>query len=162
MKNFQNKSKIVKVSKILRNIAFAGLVLLGIMIPGSLAAALPIFFVKGLSFSLAQFLAIPMFVFAFITNLKIFRFFDRLKDGFFFDTQTVGNLNAAANWWLVLWLYEVMQYVLMQQFWNHPHDFSLYHFPPDAGGLCAALTLKFVAWFFREAQELQEEQELTV
>ena len=162
MKNFQNKSKIVKVSKILRNIAFAGLVLLGIMIPGSLAAALPIFFVKGLSFSLAQFLAIPMFVFAFITNLKIFRFFDRLKDGFFFDAQTVGNLNAAANWWLVLWLYEVMQYVLMQQFWNHPHDFSLYHFPPDAGGLCAALTLKFVAWFFREAQELQEEQELTV
>jgi hypothetical protein len=28
--------------------------------------------------------------------------------------------------------------------------------------LFAALTLKFVAWFFREAQELQEEQELTV
>jgi hypothetical protein len=162
MKIFQNKSKIVKVSKILWNIAFAGLVLLGIMIPVSLAAALPIFFVKGLSFSLAQFMAIPMFVFAFITNLKIFRFFDRLKDGFFFDAQTVGNLNAAANWWLVLWLYEVMQYVLMQQPWNHPHDFSLYHFPPDAGGLCAALTLKFVAWFFREAQELQEEQELTV
>ena len=107
-------------------------------------------------------MAIPMFVFAFITNLKIFRFFDRLKDGFFFDAQTVGNLNAAANWWLVLWLYEVMQYVLMQQPWNHPHDFNLYHFPPDAGGLCAALTLKFVAWFFREAQELQEEQELTV
>jgi Protein of unknown function (DUF2975) len=162
MKNFQNKSKIVKVSKILRNIAFAGLVLLGIMIPVSLAAALPILFVKGLSFSLSQFLAIPMFVFAFITNLKIFRFFDRLKNGFFFDAQTVENLNAAANWWLVLWLYEVVFYILMQQPWTNPHDFSLYHFPPDVGGLFAALTLKFVAWFFREAQELQEEQELTV
>jgi hypothetical protein len=162
MKNFQNKAKIIKVSKVLRNIAFAGLVWWGIMIPVSLAAALPILFVKGLSFSLPQFLAIPMFVFVFITNLKIFRFFDRLKNGFFFDAQTVGNLNAAANWWLAVWLYEVMQYVLMQQPWNNPHDFSFYHFPPDVGGLFAALTLKFVAWFFREAQELQEEQELTV
>jgi hypothetical protein len=103
-----------------------------------------------------------MFVFVFITNLKIFRFFDRLKNGFFFDVQTVGNLNAAANWWLVLWLYGAAFYVLMQQPWKNPHDFSLHHFPPDMGGLFAALTLKFVAWFFREAQELQEEHELTV
>jgi hypothetical protein len=162
MKNFQNKAKIIKVSKILRNIAFAGLVLWGIMIPVSLAVPLPLLFVKGLSFSLAQFLIIPMFGFAFMTNLKIFRFFDRLKNGCFFDAQTVGNLNAAANWWLVLWLYEVAFYFLMQQPWKNPHDFSFYHFPPDVGGLFAALTLKFVAWFFREAQELQEEQELTV
>jgi hypothetical protein len=162
MKNFQNKAKIIKVSKILRNIAFAGLVLWGIMIPVSLAAPLPLLFVKGLSFPLTQFLIIPMFGFAFMTNLKIFRFFDRLKNGCFFDAQTVGNLNAAANWWLVLWLYEVAFYFLMQQPWKNPHDFSFYHFPPDTGGLFAALTLKFVAWFFREAQELQEEQELTV
>jgi hypothetical protein len=97
-----------------------------------------------------------------MTNLKIFRFLDRLKSGCFFDAQTVGNLNAAATWWLVLWIYEVLFYVLMQQPWKYPHDFSLCHFPPDVGGLFAALTLKFVAWFFREAQELQEEQELTV
>jgi hypothetical protein len=162
MKNFQNKAKIVKVSKILRNIAFAGLVLWGIMIPVSLAAALPLLFVKELSFSLTQFLVIPMFGLAFMTNLKIFHFLDRLKNGCFFDAQTAGNLNAAANWWLVLCLYEVVSYVLMQQPWTNPHDFSLYHFPPDVDGLFAALTLKFVAWFFREAQELQEEQELTV
>jgi hypothetical protein len=109
-----------------------------------------------------QILVIPEFVFAFITNLQLFRFLDRLKNGCFFDAQTVGYLNAASSWWLVLWLYEVVKYVLMQQPWNNPHDFSLYHFPPDVGGLFAALTLKFVAWFFREAQELQEEQELTV
>jgi hypothetical protein len=60
------------------------------------------------------------------------------------------------------WCYEVVFYILMQQPWTNPHDFSLYHFPPDVGGLFAALTLKFVAWFFHEAQELQEEQELTV
>jgi hypothetical protein len=163
MTNFQNKAKIIKVSKVLRAIAFAGLVLWGIMIPVSLATAiLPPFLSKQISFSLTQFLVIPMFIFVFITNLKIFRFLDRLKNGCFFDVQTVGYLNAAAHWWLVLWLYETMQYVLVQQPWNNPHDFSLYHFPPDTGGLFAALTLKFVAWFFREAQELQEEQELTV
>jgi hypothetical protein len=163
MKNFQNKTKIIKVSKVLRSIAFAGLILWGIIITISFATGIitPLL-VPNLGFSLTQLLVIPLFVFVFITNLKIFRFLDRLKNGCFFDAQTVGNLNAAANWWLVLWLYEVVQYILMQQPWHNPHDFSLYHFPPDAGGLFAALTLKFVAWFFREAQELQEEQELTV
>jgi len=163
MKNFQNKAKIIKVSKILRNIAFAGLVLWGIMIPVFLAATIfTSSIVKTPSLLTTQILVIPEFVFAFITNLQLFRFLDRLKNGCFFDAQTVGYLNAASSWWLVLWLYEVVKYVLMQQPWNNPHDFSLYHFPPDVGGLFAALTLKFVAWFFREAQELQEEQELTV
>ena len=166
MKNFQNKAKIVKVSKVLRNIAFAGLVVWVLIIPASFLSAI---FVAShvskpqlLGLSVTQFLVIPIFVFAFITNLKIFRFFDRLKHGFLFDAQTVGNLNAAANWWLVLWAWEVGFFVLMQQPWNNLHDFSLFRFPPDTGGLFAALTLKFVAWFFREAQELQEEQELTV
>jgi hypothetical protein len=163
MKNFQNKAKIIKVSKVLRNIAFAGLILSGIAITASFATAILMpLLIPSLRFSLTHFLVIPLFVFVFITNLKIFRFLDRLMNGRYFDAQTVGYLNAAANWWLGMWLYEVMQYVLMQQPWNNPHNFSLYHFPPDAGGLFAALTLKFVAWFFREAQELQEEQELTV
>jgi hypothetical protein len=163
MKNFQNKVKIIKVSKILRNIAFAGLVLWVLMIPMALVTAvLTPFILKKLPTDTTQILIIPIYIIAFITNLKILRFFDRLKLGCFFDAQTVGYLNAAANWWLALWIYEVVFYVLMQQPWNNPHDFSLYHFPPDTGGLFAALTLKFVAWFFREAQELQEEQELTV
>jgi hypothetical protein len=163
MKNFQNKAKIIKVSKILRNIAFAGLVVLGILIPISLiTAVLTPLLLKKLPTDTTQILIIPTFIIAFITNLKILRFFDRLKLGCFFDAQTVGYLNAAANWWLALWIYEVVFYILMQQPWNNPHDFSLYHFPPDVGGLFAALTLKFVAWFFREAQELQEEQALTV
>jgi len=168
MKKFHNKAKIIKVSKILRNIAFAGLVLWGLMIPVTLLVAVltPMLLQKNQSlpssFEFQFLLAIPVYFFAFLTDLKIFRFLDRLQKGCFFDAQTVGNLNAAANWWLVLWIYEVIFYVLMQQPWKNLHDFSLYHFPPDAGGLFAALTLKFVAWFFREAQELQEEQELTV
>jgi hypothetical protein len=163
MKNFQNKSKIVKVSTILRNISFASLIILGLAIPVSLVTAiLPPLFSKQISFSLIQILPIPVFIFSFITNLKIFRFFDRLKNGFFFDAQTVGNLNAAANWWLVLWLYEMVSYVLIQQSWANPNDFSFHHFSPDLGGLFAAMILKFVSWFFREAQGLHEEQELTV
>jgi hypothetical protein len=162
MKNFQNKQKIVKVSKVLRNIAFAGLVLWVLMIPASLLAAVGMAAYVKPSLSATEFLMVPMFVLAFLTNLKIFRFFDRLQKGFFFDAQTVGNLNAAANWWLVLWFWDMMFFVLMRQPWNNPHDFSLVHFLPDTGGLLAPLTLKFVAWFFREAQDLQEEQELTV
>jgi len=163
MKNFQNKAKIIKVSKILRTIAFAGLVCWGLLIPIFLATTIMACFVAQTpSLFTTQFLVIPIFVFALLTNLKIFRFFDRLQHGCFFDGQTVGNLNAASNWWLGLWFYEIVFFILMQQPWNHPHDFGLYHFTPDAGGLFAALTLKFVAWFFREAQELQEEQELTV
>jgi Protein of unknown function (DUF2975) len=163
MKNFQNKTKIIKVSKIFRNISFAGLVYFGIFIPLALVAAvMPPLLSKQITFSLTQFLVIPIYVICFMTNLKIFRFLDRLKNGCFFDAQTVGNLNAAANWWLMLWIYEVVNYVLMQQPWNNPHDFSLDHFPPDVGSLFAALTLKFFAWFFREAQELQAEQALTV
>ena len=162
MKNFQNKAKIIKVSKILQAIAFAGLILWGISIIASVVTGiLTPLLVPNLGFSTAHLLEIPLFVFVFITNLKVLRFLDRLKSGCFFDSQTVGYLNTAANWWLLVWLYEVMQYVLMQQPWNNLHDFSLHHFPPDAGGLFAALTLKFVAWFFREAQELQEEQDLT-
>src|ERR1700685_4617922 len=112
MKNFQNKAKIIRGGKILRNIAFAGLVLWGIMVPMSFALAIltPILlqnnqkFYFDHAFLFAMFLAVPVYFFAFLTNLKIFRFFDRLKSGCFFDAQTVGNLNAAANWWLVLWI----------------------------------------------------------
>jgi hypothetical protein len=65
----------------------------------------------------------------------------------------------------MMWLYEVVYCALGQTLcadplWSNPVDFS--HFPPDLGGLFGALILKFFAWLFREAQELQEEQELTV
>ncbi len=163
MKNFQNKAKIIKVSTGLRNIAFAGLVIWGAMIPiAFFTAMVELHISKQPANSFTMFLEIPVYGFAFLTNLKIFRFLGRLKQGCFFDARTVGLLGAAANWWLALWIYEIIFYVLMQQPWKNPQDFSLYYFPPDIGDLFAALILKFVAWFFREAQELQEEQELTV
>src|SRR5665213_1644181 len=127
MKNFQNKAKIVKVSKIIRTILFAGLV--------SWMALLA-------SFGL-------------IVNLKLFRFFDRLKNGHLFDAQTVGYLGAAGKWWIALWLYQGLFYGLGQEYYQLKMAW-------DSGGLFAGLILIFVAWLLKEAQELQEEQELTV
>ena len=163
MKNFQNKTKIVKVSEALRIIAFAGLVLWALAIVVIVGNV--IIWKQHFTFLFKDFTPIPMFVFAFLTNLKIFRFFNRLKNGFFFDAHTVGNLNSAGTWMLMMWLYEKVYCDLGQTLnadppWSDSINYS--HFPLDLSMLFAALTLKFFAWLFREAQELQEEQELTV
>jgi hypothetical protein len=96
-----------------------------------------------------------MAAFGLIVNLKLFRFFDRLKNGHLFDAQTVGNLAAAGKWWIVFWLFEG----LFNQIGNEFFQMKMIW---DSGGLFAGLTLIFVAWLLKEAQELQEEQELTV
>jgi hypothetical protein len=167
MKNFQNKAKIVKVSKVLRVIAFVGLVLWALVTVGLFGNAIlpPLIWKQDFTFLFKDFTPIPMFVFAFIANLKIFHFFNRLKNGYFFDARTVGNLNAAGTWMLMMWLYERVYCVLGQTLnadppWSDSINYS--HFSLDLSMLFAALTSKFFAWLFREAQELQEEQELTV
>ena len=161
MKNFQNKAKIIKVSAALQTIAFFGLVMWAFTIAGLLGnAIIPPLIWKQFSFSLSLFLPVPALVFLFMANLKIFRFFNRLKNGHLFDAQTVENLNAAATWLLLMWLYKIVWLLLRQGLYADNFDLSLV--PLDWGTLFAGLTLKFVAWFFREAQELQEEQELTV
>jgi len=157
MKNFQNKAKIIKVSKIIRHILFAGLVLwIGIGIPTVLLQAVKLWNQIGNSATLyLQGGVAILLALSFVVNLKLFRFFDRLKNGYLFDAKTVGNLEAAGKWWIVLWLFEVLFYEIghgvfqISDAWN-------------SGGLFAGLTLIFVAWLLKEAQELQEEQELTV
>jgi hypothetical protein len=157
MKNFQNKAKIVKVSKIIRHILFAGLVLwIGIGIPTVLLQAVKLWNQIGNSATLyLQGGVAILLALSFVVNLKLFRFFDRLKNGYLFDAKTVENLDAAGKWWIVLWLFEVLFYEIghgvfqISDAWN-------------SGGLFAGLTLIFVAWLLKEAQELQEEQELTV
>ncbi|MGH7975775.1 MAG: DUF2975 domain-containing protein [Limisphaerales bacterium] len=93
-----------------------------------------------------------------MANLKLFRFFDRLKKGFLFDSQTVGNLSAAGKWLIVLWVYEIASRLTVILFWKNYQFENI----SDLGLLFAGLTLIFVAWLLKEAQELQEEQELTV
>jgi len=90
-----------------------------------------------------------------VVNLKLFRFFDRLKSGYLFDAKTVSNLDAAGKWWIVLWIFEGVFYQIGNEVFQMKAVW-------DSGGLFAGLTLIFVAWLLKEAQELQEEQELTV
>jgi hypothetical protein len=161
MKIFENKARIIKASTVLRTIAFAGLVVWAFTIVTLLgnAIVLPLILKQHFPFKISSFLPVPTLMFAFMANLKIFHFFNRLKNGYFFDAQTVGNLDAAGTWWLMMWLYQIAWLTLQQ---NLADKFDLSHFPIDWGWLFAGLTLKLFAWLFREAQELQEEQELTV
>lgn len=157
MKNFQNKAKIVKVSKVIRHILFAGLVVwIGVGIPIVLLQAVNLWNKIGNSATLyLQGGGILLLVLSFIVNLKLFRFFDRLKQGFLFDAQTVGHLDDAGKWWLLLWLFEVVYYEIGHGVFHVSNAWN-------SGGLFAGLALIFVAWLLKEAQGLQEEQELTV
>ncbi|MGA2180756.1 MAG: DUF2975 domain-containing protein [Verrucomicrobiota bacterium] len=167
MKYFQNQAKIVKVSKVIRHILFAGLVLWVVGIPVVLFKALTLWSKSNLlATHYLPWGLLLLIGFRFIVNLKLFRFFDRLKDGHLFDANTVGNLDAAGKWWIVLWLYDVLFHEVRLGFFQISDDwnaadlgiFNIVNF----GSLFAGLVLVFVAWLLKEAQELQEEQELTV
>jgi len=161
MKIFQNKAKIVAVSKIVRSILFAGLVfwILGILI-SLVDLIVPICFLsKDTLYSSTTFTLGWMALLAslgLIINLKLFRFFGRLKNGYLFDAQTVGYLDSAGKWWILFWLCEGLLVEIRYQV------FQLKMMTWDSGGLFAGLILIFVAWLLKEAQELQEEQALTV
>jgi hypothetical protein len=159
MKNFQNKANIARVSRIIRTFLFAGLVGWIIAIPATSFPAIVSLWGRlgvtpgsryvqcGLPF---------LMVFCLIVNLKLFRFFDRLKNGHLFDSQTVENLDGAGRWWVALWFFESLYYGIGHQF------FQMTNAPYIGGSFFAGLTLIFVAWLLKEAQELQEEQALTV
>jgi hypothetical protein len=159
MKNFENKANILRVSKIIRNFLFAGLTGWIFAIPVVLLPAAVAFWGRlgATPESRYSHCGTPLLmVFCLIVNLKLFRFFDRLKDGFLFDAQTVANLDAAGRWWVGLWFFEVLYWAIGEKF------FQMTHAPEFGGGLFAGLTLIFVAWLLKEAQELQQEQALTV
>ena len=98
-------------------------------------------------------LALP---FTFMLTLYFFRLFSRFKEGRLFDAQTVGYLETAGKWWIVLGIVQIiLQSVGACVF--HPLDITI-----SGNGIVAGLMVFFIGWVFREAQELQEEQELTV
>jgi Protein of unknown function (DUF2975) len=161
MKNYQNKTKILKVSTVLRAILFAGLVLWAIGIPEVVFQSImywtrPATVAAWTALCLQGSLVLSL-VFRFMVTLHLFRFFDRLKKGSLFDAKTVGHLDAAGKWWIILWPFEVLHQELGHAINDLPGAWAW-----DCGGLFAGLTLVFVAWLLKEAQELQEEQELTV
>jgi len=150
--------RIKTVSKVLRAILCAGLV---IQTAGILAFAIivPIVAVNcGLRshITFQNCSALASLPFGFMVTLNFFRFFDRLKNGRLFDSQTVRYLEIAGKWWIV---FGIVQMIL--------GAFEAYLFSPknilvSGNGIVAGLMVFFVAWLLREAQQLQEEQELTV
>jgi len=160
MKNFQNKAKIIKVSKIIRNLLFAGLVLEIILVPCFLLAGLlPMIVLSKEKWDASMiFTTFGMCLWgllAIAVTINLFRFFDRLKNNFLFDAQTVGYLGTAGKWWIALRFYEGIFYGFGQEFFQLKMVWN-------SGGLFAGLILIFISWLLREAQGLQEEQELTV
>jgi len=94
--------------------------------------------------------------FALMLTLNFFRFFSRLKDGHLFDSQTVRYLETAGKWWMLLGTVQIILGSL-QAYFLSPQNLIV-----SGNGIVAGLGVFFVAWLLREAQELQEEQELTV
>jgi Protein of unknown function (DUF2975) len=150
--------RIKAVSKVLRAILFAGLI---VQTAGILAFAI-IVPVVAMNAGLRSHLtfqncsALANLPFGFMVTLNFFRFFNRLKNGRLFDSQTVRYLEIAGKWWIILGIVQIILGV-----------FEVYLFSPkniivSGNGIVAGLVIYFVAWLFREAQELQEEQELTV
>jgi hypothetical protein len=163
MKNYQNRDKIVGVSRIVRVVLLAGVVLWGLGILVFLFSLIftPIVVPMHKFYSSTTLFMGGMVIFAAIAlfvNLCLLRFFNRLRDGCLFDRQTVGYLNAAGKWWIAGWLYAGLLTFLIR--W-HNH-FQLQPTDLDLGGLFAGLILVFMAWLLKEGQELQEEQALTV
>ena len=156
MKNFQNKTKIIKVSRQLRAVARLAIIawVLGIVT-----------FLLALSAGLRDggnertiYLALGGLTemgLAIVISLNFFRFFDRLKNGELFDAKTVGHLYAAGRWWLGYWVFDWLFAFVGNGWVGTKMDYSF-------GQLFASLTVIFVAWLLKEAQELQTEQSLTV
>ena len=94
--------------------------------------------------------------FVFTVNLYFFKFFDRLKNGHLFDAQTVGHLETAGKWLIAFGLFQAL-FAVVEGLITHSQNIT---FP--GGGIFSGLVTIFTAWLFREGQELQEEQELTV
>jgi len=160
MKHFQNRDNIIRVSNILRVVLFGGLIawVLGvallvfdILIPLVTLPREKLYSYTTLIFAGMLILA----SLAFYVNSRLFRFFGRLKNGYLFDRETVGYLDSAGKWWIGAWLYSDMLTFLIRHWVFQPQDLNF-------GGLSAGLILLFVAWMLKEAQGLQEEQELTV
>ena len=150
-------NRIKAVSKVLRAIFLAALI---VQVVGILASVvtIPIAVLTGIKSQIvfkncSVGAALP---FAFMVTLNFFRFFSRLKEGHLFDAQTVRHLEVAGKWWIVLGIIQII-FQSLEAYTFSPQNINI-----SGSGVVAGLIVFFVAWVFREAQALQEEQELTV
>jgi hypothetical protein len=158
MKNYQNKTKIIKVSKIFRIIFLVGMILciLGLLLDFAATYIVSTKSTNPPGEIYRHIIFFPEDLLSFMVALNLFRFFTRLKDEHLFDAPTVKSLEAAGKWWLAGGIFHII---------FHSIEALMFHtcaIPLTGGGIFSGLIIIFMAWLFREAQELQEEQELTV
>lgn len=151
-------NRIQKVSSVIRTILLVGLVVqIAAMIVGTVMCLIVISYKQHDSqtelMNCANFMVLP---FAFMLTLNFFRFFTRLKEGQLFDSQTVRYLEAAGKWWISVGMVQIILGAI-EAFLFKPANVMV-----SGHGIVAGLVIFFIAWLLREAQELQEEQKLTV
>jgi hypothetical protein len=159
MKNPQNKEGIMKVSRLLSGIARVGLFLWGAgLIMFLLEAIMAIRVVTEFRNARAIYLVcggiIEMGLAIFVT-LNLLRFLNRLTGGDLFDAKTVSYLAAAGRWWMGYWVTDFAFCIVGNHWFGATMTFSFGH-------LFTSLIVIFVARLLKEAQEMQEEQSLTV
>jgi hypothetical protein len=142
MKNIQNKTKIIKVSKVLRTILLIGLIVQTIgfvCLPIVILTASVIGLTSPVVFE--NCVALAVLPFAFLVTLNFFRLFDRLKAGRLFDPQTVKLLETAGKWWIVLGVVQIFCGFLKA--WLFSPDTTVVSGNAIVGGLA----VYFIAWF---------------
>jgi hypothetical protein len=93
--------------------------------------------------------------FAFMVTLNFFRLFSRLKDGHLFEGQAIEYLEKAARWWIAGGIAQIICQSVHAYF--SPNNVNI-----TGCGIFGGLVVFFIAWVLREGQKLKEEQELTV
>jgi len=156
MKNFQNQAKIIKVSIQLRAVARMAVALCALGLGLYLFGGLTLLTHGGNARALyLTGFGVMETIVGIVMSLNFFRFFDRLTNGELFDAKTVGHLQNAGRWWLTGWILNFAGTIIGNQWLGTKIDFGF-------SQLFASLTIIFVAWLLKEAQQLQEEQQLTV
>jgi len=156
MKNFQNKDKIIKAS---RQLCVLARVTLAVWIIGlAMFLVLTINVTTNGGNSRSIYLTgggLIEMLFAIMITLNFLQFFNRLRKGELFDAPTIGCLHAAGRWWLAYWMMDFAFCAIGNKWFETQMTYTF-------GGLFTAMTVIFVAWLLKEAQDLQEEQALTV
>lgn len=162
MKNFQNKAKIIKVSKVIRLFIIVAM-LFWFVLSAVMMIRLPWQYLHVIvsDKNLLLFVAITGVVsrsLTIVVLVYLLKFFSRLKNGHLFDEQTVRYLDIAGKWLIARWLFRMLLIPIALQYFGR--DIFLPNF--EFEGLLTGMSLICGAWLLKEAQELQEEQELTV
>ncbi len=149
--------RIKAVSRVLRNILFAGLIAQGIGILALVVAIATATLTRvGSQAVFENYAALATLPFIFMLTFNLLRFFDQLNKGCLFDLPTVKYLQMAGRWWLVGGIVQVTFQSLKAYF------FSAKNIMISGDGIIAGLVIIFIAWILDEARKIQEEQELTV